>query len=208
MVARWTADLWFDPSCPASRTTARWLAGVAAEARIDVEWPVMSLSVLNEHRAVDPEGDEHGYLWIAARIGTAVRERYGSAALAAFHDALWERTGLGAERTVLGGFSMGSVMSHALGLGPDRPAPAGILALSGFVPQVEGWRPDLGSRTGTRAFVAHGRNDPVIEVGFGRRARELLEAGGLDVEYHEGDGGHQVDPAHVPAAAGWLRATL
>jgi hypothetical protein len=94
MVARWTAELWFDPSCPASRTTARWLAGVATDAPIDVEWRVMSLSVLNEHRAVDPEGDEHGYLWIAARIGTAVRERYGSAALAAFHDALWDAAAL------------------------------------------------------------------------------------------------------------------
>ncbi len=93
MVARWTAELWFDPSCPASRTTARWLAGVAADAPIDVEWRVMSLSVLNEHRAVDPEGDEHGYLWIAARIGAVVRERYGSAALAAFHDALWTAAG-------------------------------------------------------------------------------------------------------------------
>ena len=33
-----------------------------------------------------------------------------------------------AERTVLGGFSMGSVMSYALGLAGERPAPAGILA--------------------------------------------------------------------------------
>lgn len=37
-------------------------------------------------------------------------------------------------------------MSCALGLGPDRPAPAGIIAFSGFVPTVETWRPDLGSR--------------------------------------------------------------
>ena len=41
---------------------------------------------------------------------------------------------------------MGSVMSYALGLGPDRPAPAGILAFSGFVPTVEGWQPSLADR--------------------------------------------------------------
>ena len=46
------------------------------------------------------------------------------AMLAAFHDELWERTGIARGRTVLGGFSMGSVMSYALGLGADRPAPA------------------------------------------------------------------------------------
>ena len=45
-----------------------------------------------------------------------------------------------------GGFSMGSVMSYSLGLGADRPAPAGILAFSGFVPVVEGWEPDLAGR--------------------------------------------------------------
>ena len=80
---------------------------------------------------------------------------------------------------MLGGFSMGSVMSYSLGLGADRPRPAGILAFSGFVPVVEGWEPDLAGRAGTRVFIAHGRNDPVMEVGFARRARDLLEGGGL-----------------------------
>jgi phospholipase/carboxylesterase len=113
-------------------------------------------------------------------------------------------------QTVLGGFSMGSVMSYALGLGPDRPEPAGILAFSGFVPTVDGWRPDVNDRAqaGTRALVAHGRNDPVIDVAFGRAAHELLEAGGMDVEYHESDAAHQIDPAHVMPARAWLDATL
>ena len=130
------------------------------------------------------------------------------AALAGFHDELWERTGLTAEQTVLGGFSMGSVMSYSLGLGRDRPAPAGILAFSGFIPIVEGWEPDLASRQGTGAFIAHGRRDPVMEVGFAQRARDLLEAGGLPVEYHESEAAHHIDPAHVGPATSWLGATL
>ena len=103
---------------------------------------------------------------------------------------------------------MGSVMSYALGLGPDRPAPAGILAFSGFVPTVEGWQPALAGRERLRAFIAHGRNDPIMDVSFARSARDLLEAAGLPVEYHESDAGHHIDPAHVPAAVGWLRDTL
>jgi phospholipase/carboxylesterase len=103
---------------------------------------------------------------------------------------------------------MGSVMSHSLGLGPDRPAPAGILAFAGFIPTVDGWQPDLASRTATRVFVAHGRRDPIMSVEFARQARDLLEAGGLDVEYHESDAGHHIDPAHVPAAIDWLGTTL
>jgi len=134
--------------------------------------------------------------------------RAAYAKLAAFHDELWQRTGVAPERTVLGGFSMGSVMSYALGLGADRPAPAGILAFSGFIPIVDGWQPDLASREALRVFIAHGRRDPVMEVGFARRARELLEAGGLPLEYHESDAAHHIDPAHVPAAVDWLTATL
>ena len=152
-----------------------------------------------------------GYHWyVVPRVGYPDPETFRAAfaALAAFHDELWERTGLGPERTVLGGFSMGAVMSHSLGLPAERPAPAGILAFSGFVPVVEGWAPDLPGRSGLRAFVAHGRADPIIAVDFGRRARELLEAGGLEVEYHESDVAHQIDPAHVPAARDWLSATV
>jgi phospholipase/carboxylesterase len=128
--------------------------------------------------------------------------------LAAFHDEQWERTGLGPERTVLGGFSMGSVMSYALGLSPDRPAPAGILVFSGFIPTVDGWQPDLAGRRHLRAFIAHGRRDPVMDVSFARTARDLLEGAGLPVEYRESEAGHHIDPAHVPAAIAWLRETV
>ena len=152
-----------------------------------------------------------GYHWyVVPRVGYPDPDTFNAAfaSLAALHDDLWRRTGLGPEQTVLGGFSMGSVMSYSLGLAGSRPAPAGILAFSGFVPVVEGWSASLEDRQGTRAFIAHGRNDPIMEVGFARQARELLEQGGLEVEYHESDAGHHIDPAHVPAAVEWLAATL
>ncbi len=128
------------------------------------------------------------------------------AELAAFHDDLWERTGLGPERTVLGGFSMGTVMSYALALDADRPAPAGILAFSGFIPTVEGWEPQLAGRESTRVLIAHGRRDPVIDVEFARRARERLEAAGFDVDYRESDVIHTIDAADIPRAARLARA--
>jgi phospholipase/carboxylesterase len=152
-----------------------------------------------------------GYHWyVVPRVGFPDRETFHAAyrALAAFHDGLWERTGVGPERTVLGGFSMGSVMSYSLGLGGDRPAPAGILAFSGFVPVVDGWEPDLDGKHDVPVFVAHGRNDPIMEVGLARRARELLEGAGFAVEYHESDAAHQIDPANLPAAKAWLDLTV
>jgi phospholipase/carboxylesterase len=73
---------------------------------------------------------------------------------------------------------------------------------------VAGWRPSLGDRIATRAFLAHGSRDPVIEVGFGRAARDLLVAGGIDVTYQESGVVHTIDPATVPLVAAWLAATL
>jgi phospholipase/carboxylesterase len=152
-----------------------------------------------------------GYHWyVVPRVGYPDPETFHAAfrALSRFHDDVWGRTGVSPAQTVLAGFSMGSVMSYALGLARDRPRPAGILAFSGFVPVVDGWEPDLEGREGLRVFVAHGRNDPIMEVEFARRARELLENGGLDVEYHESDVAHQIDPAALSAADRWLRESL
>jgi phospholipase/carboxylesterase len=152
-----------------------------------------------------------GYHWyVVPRVGYPDPETFHAAyrELASLHDELWELTCVTPERTVLGGFSMGSVMSYSLGLGADRPAPAGILAFSGFVPVVDGWEPQLAGRESVRAFVAHGRNDPIMDVEFARQARRLLEGGGLDVDYHESDAAHHIDPAHVPAAVDWLAGTL
>jgi phospholipase/carboxylesterase len=148
-----------------------------------------------------------GYHWyLVPRVGYPDHDTFQAArgALAELHDRLWEETGIAPDRTVLGGFSMGTVMSYAMALSADRPAVAGILAFSGFVPTVEDWQPHFEDRQGTRAFIAHGRRDPIMEIGFGHRARDLLEAGGLEVEYHESDIGHQIDPAHIALAREWL----
>ncbi len=148
-----------------------------------------------------------GYHWyVVPRVGYPDPDTFAASrrALAELHDELWERTGTSRERTVLGGFSMGAVMSYAMGLSGQRPAPAGILAFSGFVPTVPGWEPSLRDRTATRVLIAHGRRDPVIEVSFARRAHELLEQGGLDVDYGESDVVHTINPADVVRAQRWL----
>lgn len=152
-----------------------------------------------------------GYHWyLVPRVGYPDPETFfaARAALAELHDRLWEETGVGPERTVLGGFSMGAVMSYAIGLDGGRPAVAGILGFSGFVPTVEGWQPALEDRRGTRAFIAHGRQDPIIGIDFGQRARDLLEAGGLPVTYRESEVGHQIDPGSLRDATAWLGETL
>jgi phospholipase/carboxylesterase len=176
----------------------------------DVLDPERRLHVVTPRAPLTIDGWPGNHWYVVPRVGYPDPETFRAAyaKLAGLHDELWERTGIGPERTVFGGFSMGSVMSYALGLPADRPAPAGILAFSGFIPTVEGWQPDLASRPGLPVFIAHGRRDQVMDVSFARRARELLEAGGLPVSYHESDAAHHIDPAHVPAAVDWLAGVL
>jgi len=98
------------------------------------------------------------------------------------------------ERIVLGGFSQGAVMAYAAGLGEGRPRPAALLAFSGFIPVVEGWRPDL-SPPFPPIAIAHGVYDSVIPVEFGHRARDILVAAGADVLYRESPIDHAIDPS-------------
>ena len=115
--------------------------------------------------------------------------------------------GIPPERTVLGGFSQGSMMSYALGLGADRPRPAGLIALSGFVPTVEGFDLDL-ERPLPPVAIGHGTYDPVIGVEWGRKAKELLERAGADVLYRESPLPHTVDPNFVAELRPWLEAAV
>ena len=176
----------------------------------DVLDPQRRLHVVTPRAPLTFPGRPGNHWYVVPRVGYPDPATFHAAyeELAAFHDELWACTGVGPSRTIFGGFSMGSVMSYSLGLAGDRPAPAGILAFSGFIPTVAGWQPDLGSRPDLPVFIAHGRQDPIMAVEFARRARALLEGGGLPVSYHESDAAHHIDPAHVPAAVEWLGARI
>jgi phospholipase/carboxylesterase len=147
-----------------------------------------------------PPGGRHWYL--VPRVGYPDPATFATSyrLLTGFLDRLLAERGLDWGRTVVGGFSMGAVMSYAVGLGPGRPSPAAILAFSGFVPTVEGWAPELDDRAGLGVLIHHGRNDPVIGVEFARQASELLGGAGLDVRYLESDAGHWLPPEVLPAA--------
>jgi phospholipase/carboxylesterase len=137
-----------------------------------------------------PPGGRHWYA--VPRVGypdpATFAEGYG--ALTEFLDGL----GLDWSRTILGGFSQGTVMSYATGLGAGRPLPAGIIALSGFIPTVDGWSLREDIPQGYPVVIGHGVNDPVISVDFARDAKRRLVAAGADVLYDESPAAHHIDP--------------
>lgn len=159
-------------------------------------------------------GQPGAHWYVVRRVGFPDEETFSATypRLAAWLDALPEALGVPWERTVLGGFSQGAAMSFALGLGAGRPAPAGILALSGFLPSVPGFEPALDGRDGEGwagfpIAIGHGAADPVIPVDFAHQAHERLLAAGADVLYRETPGmGHTIDPGFVPELRDWLLA--
>jgi phospholipase/carboxylesterase len=155
-----------------------------------------------------PPGGAHWY--VVRSVGYPDPETFYASLreLSAWLDALPDDLGLSWDRIVLGGFSMGAVMSYATGLGPGRPTPAGIMALSGFIPTVEGFVPELEHARGLPVAIAHGTADPVISVEFARDARRRLEAAGAALTYRESPVPHTIDPAIVPDLRRWLATSV
>jgi phospholipase/carboxylesterase len=161
--------------------------------------------------ALDPERRLHGYTprgplslppggahwYILGGIPTPEPGTFSASfgALSAFLE------GLPYEKLVLGGFSQGCAMAYALSLFRGRPRPDALLAMSGFIPTVEGYEIDLDPPF-PRIAVVHGVLDPVISVDWGREARDTLEESGADVVYRESQVGHGIDPDVIPLLRG------
>jgi phospholipase/carboxylesterase len=125
---------------------------------------------------------------------------------ARFVDGLLRRHGIEWQQTVIGGFSQGGAVACALALGTGRPRAAGLLAMSCFLPMVQGWRLDVRAKRGMPGYVCHGAFDNIIPVAFGRRLRDELVEASLDVIYREPRILHSVDPELVPEIAAWTAA--
>jgi phospholipase/carboxylesterase len=145
-----------------------------------------------------PPGGAHWYS--VARIGypdpATFLDTYPQ--LTEWLDSTLAEHGIDHSQTVLGGFSQGGVMSYAVGLGEGRPAPKAIVAMSSFIPTVEGF--GLRLDRGVPVAVAHGTHDPIIGVEWGHDARDRLTEAGAEVLYREYPMGHTVHPDFIEEA--------
>ena len=147
-----------------------------------------------------PPGGRHWYAVPRVGYPDPATFAHGYNSLTAFLDDL----GLDWDRTILGGFSQGTVMAYAAGLGEGRPLPAGIVAFSGFIPTVDGWSMRAGVPEGFPVAIGHGTLDPIISVDFARDARQRLEEAGADVTYHESAIPHTIDPRFIGTLPAWV----
>jgi phospholipase/carboxylesterase len=119
-------------------------------------------------------------------------------------DAIPDTFGVPLDRVVLGGFSQGAVMTYAMALDARRPRPPAVIALSGFVPTVEGYELELSDLAGLPVAIGHGTLDPVIGVEWGRDAKRRLESAGAAVLYRESPMAHTIDPGFLRDLIPWL----
>ncbi len=155
--------------------------------------------------------DSGGFHWyVSRRVGHPDRSTFleSYATLCRWLDALPAVLQVPSEAIVVGGFSMGAVMSYAVALATGRPSPAGVLAFSGFIPTVEGFELDLGARRDLPVAIGHGIQDPVIPVEFGREARARLEQASARVLYRESPMFHAIDPLFLRTLQGWLQEVV
>jgi phospholipase/carboxylesterase len=153
-----------------------------------------------------PPGGAHWYA--LQQVGYPDRDTFLAtyAEVGAWLDCFLEKRGISHSATVLGGFSQGAVMAYSFGLGDGRPRPAALIALSGFIPTVEGFELDLSEIP--PVAIGHGTYDPIIPVEFGRQARKILEEAGASVLYREYPLPHAIDPQFLMELRSWLGQAL
>jgi phospholipase/carboxylesterase len=144
-----------------------------------------------------PPGGAHWYAVYEVGHPDPVTFAPSYAAAAAWLDALPY------SNIVLGGFSQGTVMAYALGLGVERPRPDAIIAMSGFIPPSDVWEADLSPPLPPIA-IAHGLYDPIISVEYARTAQRVLQDAGAEVLYREYPVDHTIDPSFLVEARDWL----
>lgn len=155
--------------------------------------------------AAHPSTLGRGREWFSV-VGVTEQDRPGriAAAMPAFLQAVahWQQeSGLGADATVLAGFSQGAIMSLEA-TQVDAPPAARVIALAGRFAQGVRRAPQ-----GVRFHLVHGEQDGVVPTRFSVEAAQALRALGAEVTLDLLPGlGHGIDARAVQLVIGCLSA--
>jgi phospholipase/carboxylesterase len=158
------------------------------------EWlpAMMQLPWLNYLLVNAPDDYYGGYSWFDisgnSEPGVQRSRRLLTALLDAQHQA-----GYPTEQTVLFGFSQGSLMTLETGLRYARRF-AGLVGISGYVLDPQRLLQELAPvAREQRLLVTHGTQDPLIPCVKARQQIQLLQEGGLRIDWREFNKIHTID---------------
>ena len=87
-----TVDLWVDPICPWAWITSRWLLEAAEVRNFEVNFHVMSLSILNDGRDLSEKSVAMlAKAWGPVRVLIAAQERHGNEIVEPLYSAMGTR---------------------------------------------------------------------------------------------------------------------
>ena len=147
-----------------------------------------------------------GFTWYdVGHVGTPDPAMFRSSfeKLSAFVADAVARYPVDGNRLYVLGFSMGTVMSYALALTQPGLFRA-VVANSGYIAEGTHLSYQWNRLEKTEFFVAHGTQDPVIPVHFGRHAKELLESAHARFEYREYPMAHEISEESLQDVSRWL----
>jgi phospholipase/carboxylesterase len=112
-------------------------------------------------------------------------------------------SGIKSQKIFLFGFSMGTIMSYAIGL-TEPSICSGMVCMSGFAPLQIEKEYRLTELQHLHIFASHGITDQVIPVASARETQELLRRSNAVVTYKEYRMGHEISEECFADVSGWL----
>lgn len=168
---------------------------------------LMPDTVFHAPNAPQPcEGNPFGYQWFGiSRLDPAIAlagVRTAAPLLDAYLDETMAAYGLDESKTVLVGFSQGTMMALHVGLRRKKQL-AGIIGLSGMLAGAELLKSELQNKP--PVLLIHGDSDEMLPHTLTQRAAEALKGAGIGVGVHIAPGvGHSIDETGLQLAARFL----
>lgn len=107
-------------------------------------------------------------------------------------------------KITLGGFSQGAMLATDLFLHAPQ-TPKGLILFSGALINKADWKPLIPARAGSKFFISHGTQDPVLPHRSAQQLETLLNAGGMKGGLLSFVGGHEIPPVAIAKANEYLK---
>ena len=124
-----------------------------------------------------------------------------------FIDEATQQLNIPAQHLVLGGFSQGAMLACDVVLRTPLPI-AGLVMMSGSIISRDAWFSSIPHRKGLPVFQSHGKDDPLLSCAVAQQLREAFLAGGLEVDWNEFRGGHEIPLQVLEQLSRFLRRTF